>query len=50
MWLLLGCRPTHIEDADFGEVTQVSPLFLDVLAVADDDHVLQLAHVEVAGA
>lgn len=42
-------RQTYVDDGDFGEVAEALPLLGDVLLVADDDDVLELAEQEVAG-
>ena len=41
---------THVEYADLGEALQRLPLLADVVLVSDDDDVLELAVVVVAGA
>jgi len=41
--------PTDVNDGDFGEVTESLPLLGDVLLVADDDDVFELAEQEVTG-
>jgi len=48
--MLLQTRPTYTEDCDFRKVGKSSPFFTYVLSLADDDDLLQLVVVKVAGA